>query len=67
MSTRFAALASFWVGRRVEIGAHRDEWMRGARFGTVTRVSSRGLRVKLDRLPSSPVYCTAEEVRLVVD
>jgi hypothetical protein len=65
MSARFGALGSQWVGRRVEIPAYRDEWMRGARYGTVTRVSSRGLRVTLDRLPSSPVYCTAEEVRLV--
>lgn len=27
-----------WVNRRVEIPAYADNWMKGARFGTVERV-----------------------------
>jgi len=49
MSRLLAALAAQYVGRRIELAPHRDEWMRGDRFGTVTRVTGRGFVVKLER------------------
>lgn len=49
MSRTLAALASAYVGRRIELAPHRDEWMRGDRYGTILRVTSRGFVVKLER------------------
>lgn len=49
MSTRFGAVASAYVGRRVELAPHLDDWMRGDRFGTILRVTGRGFVVKLER------------------
>lgn len=48
---RLAAIASRTVGRRVELAPHLDAWMRGARYGTVTRVTGAGLTVVTDRGP----------------
>lgn len=44
--------ASFSVGDRVELHPSTDLWMRGARFGTVTRIhhDARKVRVKVDRI-----------------
>ena len=40
------------VGKRVELHPGTDLWMRGARYGTVLNVTSKGLyRVKLDKWP----------------
>ena len=36
------------LGARVEIPAHFDLWMRGARFGNVCSVNARFVRVKMD-------------------
>jgi hypothetical protein len=41
-------LADFKVGDRVELHPATDMWMRGARFGTVTKVGRRWLHVRLD-------------------
>lgn len=40
----------YWIGRRVEIPAYFDAWMRGARYGVVVSVAPNGLaRVHLDK------------------
>ncbi len=50
------------TGMRIEIPVHFDLWMRGARFGTVVRVSKDGTwRVRMDhpqvkRLVRVPPY-----------
>lgn len=44
-----AMVNAMCVGRRVELASHLDAFMRGARFGTVTRVTYRGLTVVTDR------------------
>lgn len=36
------AKAYAMLGKRIEIPVHYDMWMRGARFGTVTRVGKDG-------------------------
>lgn len=46
---RLAAVAARMIGRRVELAPHLDAWMRGARFGTVTRVTAQGMTVVTDR------------------
>jgi hypothetical protein len=38
----------FKVGDRVEIHPATDLWMRGARFGTVTKIGRKYVHVKLD-------------------
>ena len=48
MSGKLGALASQYVGRRVEIAPHLDAWMQGQRYGTIVRVTARGFRVRLD-------------------
>ncbi len=53
-------------GDRVELHPGTDLWMRGARFGTVERVSPRGCYVRLDRLPARAVRFAADRVRCVV-
>jgi hypothetical protein len=35
-------------GVRVEIAPHHDLWMRGARFGTVSKVEDGAVAVKMD-------------------
>jgi hypothetical protein len=53
------------VGRRVEIPASSDMWMRGARFGTVERVVDRSKMRFLDpRDPRDPRGATLYAVRL---
>lgn len=49
MSRAMATLAAAYVGRRVELAPHRDEWMQGDRYGTVLRVTARGFTVRLNR------------------
>ena len=44
----------FRVGDRVELHPACDLWMMGARFGEVIKLTTRGVRVKLDKL-SRPV------------
>lgn len=39
------------AGKRVEIPCYTDTWMRGARFGTITRVSDNHERRTLDVNP----------------
>lgn len=39
-----------FIGRRVEIGAHLDLWMRGARFGVVVMQSTRHAPGQFQRL-----------------
>jgi hypothetical protein len=41
--------SSFTLGDRVELHPGMDLWMRGARYGTVTKVTSRSVHVNLDR------------------
>lgn len=43
-------LAEFFVGDRVELSPATDLWMRGARFGTVARVTKKHVHVKIDKL-----------------
>lgn len=50
------------VGRRVEIPAYADMWMRGARFGTIERVIDRSKTRYLD--PKDPRGQTIARVRL---
>jgi hypothetical protein len=45
---RSAFHAKWLVGKRVEIPVHYDMWMRGARYGRVTRWDSKGVWVRLD-------------------
>jgi hypothetical protein len=44
------------VGRRVEIPAYADMWMRGARFGTIERVIDRSALRLLDPRECAPIY-----------
>lgn len=41
-------LTQYAVGDRVQIGPHTDAWMRGDRFGTVTKIGRFYLHVALD-------------------
>jgi hypothetical protein len=41
-------ITDFKVNDRVELHPATDLWMRGARFGTVTKVGRKWLHVKLD-------------------
>lgn len=41
--------SSFVKGDRVELHPGMDLWMMGARFGTVAKVTSRSVHVKLDK------------------
>lgn len=43
-------IKDFHRGDRVEMHPGTDQWMMGARFGTVRRVGKQTLRVKLDRM-----------------
>lgn len=57
---------AYGVGDRVEIHPGTDLWMRGARFGTVVRMSltpKDRVHVKLDKV-SGKVAGTAETFRL---
>jgi hypothetical protein len=38
-------------GQRVQLRPHMDLWMRGARYGDVTRVTKDLVSVRLDNLP----------------
>lgn len=40
--------ADFTPGQRVQLAPHTDWWMRGARYGTVTRVTRTRVHVRLD-------------------
>lgn len=44
-------LHNFRVGFRIELHPGTDLWMRGARYGVVTKVGRKHLTVKLDKLP----------------
>lgn len=50
------------VGKRVQIPAYSDLWMRGARFGTVERVVIRSNRSYLD--PKDPRALDVYRVRM---
>jgi hypothetical protein len=41
--------ADFTVGQRVQLAPHTDLWMRGARYGVVTKTTRQRVHVKLDR------------------
>lgn len=43
-------LAEFFVGDRVQLHPATDLWMRGARYGTVTKVTKTHVHVKVDKL-----------------
>lgn len=43
-------ISDFRRGNRIELHPACDLWMRGARFGTVQKVSRKMLTVKLDML-----------------
>jgi len=47
--TSLYSIASFKVGDRVELAPFMDRWMRGDRFGAITRIGRKKLGVKLDR------------------
>lgn len=56
---------AYGVDDRVEIHPGTDFWIRGARFGTVVRITPRDrVHVRLDRV-SGTVAGTAETFRLV--
>lgn len=42
---RLPHLEAHWVGKRVEIPAHTDRWMRGDRYGVVQSVRRRSDKV----------------------
>ena len=44
-------LKDFTVGQRVELHPRCDLWMRGARYGEVTKVDGRFVTVRLDKQP----------------
>lgn len=67
MSARLAALAAQYVGRRIELAPHLDSWMRGDRFGTISRVTSRGFTVRLERSGRSLHGVTDDMVGRYVD
>jgi hypothetical protein len=52
----------FGVGDRVELHPGLDLWMRGARFGTVTRVRTRSTRVNV-RVDRTGRVITADQTR----
>lgn len=60
---RLAAVAARTVGRRVELAPHLDAWARGARYGTVTRVTARGLTVVTDRGNLTVRGLTADDIQ----
>ena len=40
----------YWIGRRVQIPAWCDQWMRGDRYGEACAVTRRGLvKVRMDK------------------
>ena len=41
----------FKIGQRVQLSPHLDWWMRGARFGTVTKRGKKYITVRLDSYP----------------
>lgn len=41
--------SDFKVGDRVQLAPHTDTWVRGDRYGVITTVGVRSIRVKLDR------------------
>lgn len=45
------------VGKRVEIPAYADMWMRGARFGVVERVIDRSTRNVIAAEGRTDIYC----------
>ena len=47
----FAPKACFSIGDRVELHPAHDLWMRGARFGTVEKLGTKWVHVRLDMLP----------------
>lgn len=49
MTRTLATLAGAYVGRRLELAPHREEWARGDRYGTVLRVTRAGFVVRLER------------------
>lgn len=58
----------YTVGNRVELHPGTDLWMRGARFGTVTRLSLTSadrVHVTLDKIPGRSFAGHAETFRFV--
>lgn len=56
-------LNDFRVGNRVQLAAHTDLWMRGARYGEVILVTAKKVHVRLDatdRTVSLPATCFCE-------
>ena len=43
------ALSDYTVGDRVELAPHTDLWLRGARYGIVSKIGRKYLTVLLDR------------------
>lgn len=43
-------VADFTIGQRVQLAPHLDLWMRGARFGTVERIGTFYIYVRVDAL-----------------
>jgi hypothetical protein len=46
---QYVCRCPFPVGRRVEIAPHTDLWMRGDRYGVVTRTTRTRAYVRFDR------------------
>ena len=58
-------LKDFTVGMRVELHPGTDLWMRGARYGNVTKIGRKVLHVKLDKLPRAIRVCPANIGRIL--
>lgn len=57
-------LEQFTVGDRVELHPATDRWMRGDRFGTVSKLGRRYVHVKLDRSGDTRPFAPENVVRL---
>lgn len=60
----------FTVGDRVEIHPGTDLWMRGARYGTVTRIvptKNDRVRVEMDKIPGRTFAGSSDTFRAIVD
>lgn len=60
-------LADFKVGQRVQMHPSTHLHMRGARYGTVTKIGVRLVHVKLDWLPSVGSVRVHPENLLIVE
>ena len=57
-------LEQFKVGDRVELHPATDRWIRGDRFGTVSKIGRRYVHVKLDRSGDTRQFSPENVVRL---